>query len=222
MTPPNKDYNGPETLENEDLIDDISGEDLIEETAFSKELQPLKHSMPTNLTVLPVFQKPVFPGIPTPLTFSGDATLEAIKEAIEKNQGYVGVVLAGETDTPGELEYQHTGTAFQILRVAPVAPKIIQVVGQGITRFTKKKVLYVQPHIKWEVEYHPDENIPVTPELKAYMLSIGSELKSLLQLNPIFKEQLNMVVSQLNYEEPGLTMDIISSLLTASSEKLQD
>src|SRR5690606_13981782 len=110
----------------------------------------------------------------------------------------------------------------QILRVAPVAPKIIQVMGQGITRFTKKKVLYVQPPIKWEVEYHPDENLTPTPEMKAYMLSIGSELKALLQLNPIFKEQLNMVVSQLNYEEPGLTMDIISSLLTASADKLQD
>src|SRR5690606_34502027 len=71
-------------------------------------------------------------------------------------------------------------------------------------------------------EYHPDENLTPTPEMKAYMLSIGSELKALLQLNPIFKEQLNMVVSQLNYEEPGLTMDIISSLLTARADKLQD
>ena len=222
MTPPNNNYDNPEILENEELTEELFGDDLIEEGTFSKELQPLKRNLPTSLTVLPLYQKPVFPGIPTPLTFSGEATLSAIKEAIEKNHGYVGVVLAGETETAGELEFHQTGTTFQILRVAPVAPKIIQVVGQGITRFVKKKVLYVQPHIKWEVDYHPDINIPVTPELKAYMLSIGSELKSLLQLNPIFKEQLNMVVSQLNYEEPGLTMDIISSLLTASADKLQD
>ncbi len=222
MTPPNKDYDQPEIIENEDFLDETNGEDTIEQSSFSKEVQPLKRTLPTNLTVLPVFQKPVFPGIPTPLTFSGEATIKAIKEAIEKNQGYVGVVLANETNTDGELEYHQIGTAFQILRVAPVAPQIIQVVGQGITRFTKKKVLYVQPHIKWEVEYYHEPNEPVTPELKAYMLSIGSELKSLLQLNPIFKEQLNMVVAQLNYDEPGLTMDVISSLLTASSEKLQE
>ena len=211
------------SLAEEDLIEDlISGEDIIESASFSKEVQPLKRTLPSNLTVLPIFQKPVFPGIPIPLTFSGDAILAAIKEAIEKNQGYVGVVLASETETPDEMEFHQTGTAFQILRVAPVAPKIIQVVGQGITRFTKKKVLYVQPHIKWEVDYHYDTNEPVTPELKAYMLSIGSELKSLLRLNPIFKEQLNMVVAQLNYDEPGLTMDVISSLLTASADKLQE
>ncbi len=222
MTLPNKDLFKFSTPE-EDLIEDLtSNDDIIESAPFSKEVQPLKRTLPTNLTILPIFQKPVFPGIPIPLTFSGDATLAAIKEAIEKHQGYVGVVLSRETETPGEMEFHQTGTAFQILRVAPVAPKIIQVVGQGITRFTKKKVLYVQPHIKWEVNYHYDNNEPVTPELKAYMLSIGSELKALLQLNPIFKEQLNMVVSQLNYDEPGLTMDVISSLLTASADKLQE
>ncbi|MEO1259921.1 MAG: endopeptidase La [Bacteroidota bacterium] len=210
---PNQETDHLELIENEAILEDVD---------FSKEVQPLQRTLPNNLTILPVFQKPVFPGIPTPLTFSGDQTIKSIKEAIEKNQGYVGVVLANETDTPGEYEYQHTGTVFQILRVAPVAPKIIQVVGQGITRFTKKKVLYVQPHVKWEVNYHYDSNETVSPEMKAYMLSIGSELKSLLQLNPIFKEQLNMVVAQLNYDEPGLTMDIISTLLTASTDKLQD
>ena len=208
----------PEIIENPEAI---SGEDLIEKASFNKEVQPLQRTLPSNLTILPVFHKPVFPGIPTPLTFSGEQTIKGIKEAVEKNQGYVGVVLAEETETEGELEFYKTGTAFQVLRVAPLAPNMIQVIGQGITRFTKKKVLYVQPHIKWEVGYHHDGPEPVTPELKAYMLSISSDLKSLLQLNPIFKEQLNMVVAQLNYDEPGLTMDVISSLLTASGDKLQ-
>lgn len=213
-----QEFEQPEIIESADTI---SGEDLIEEASFNKEVQPLRRTLPSNLTILPVFQKPVFPGIPAPLTFSGVDTIKAIKDAVEKDQGYIGVVLGEETETPGEVEFYKTGTAFQVLRVAPMGPNMIQVIGQGVSRFTKKKVLYVQPHVKWEVAYHHDGYEPVTPELKAYMLSISSDLKSLLQLNPIFKEQLNMVVAQLNYEEPGLTMDVISSLLTASSEKLQ-
>lgn len=199
----------------------ISGDDLIEESAFSREVQPLQRTLPNHLTILPVFKKPVFPGIPTPLTFTGEATIKAIREAVQKNQGYVGVVLAEETAVKGELEFYKTGTVFQILRVSQLAPGILQVIGQGITRFTKRKVLYVQPHIKWEVDHIKDKEETVTPELKAYMLSLSTDLKELLQLNPIFKEQLNMVVAQLNYEEPGMTMDIISSLLTANSDKLQ-
>ncbi|MEL6274077.1 MAG: endopeptidase La, partial [Bacteroidota bacterium] len=59
-------------------------------------------------------------------------------------------------------------------------------------------------------------------ELKAYMLAISADVKQLLQLNPMFQEQVNMVVSQLNYERPGQTMDIISNLLSAEKEKLQE
>lgn len=222
MTNPDSDFT--DILENEEFTEQESqnGEDLIEETAYSRELQPLQRSLPTTLTILPVFQRPVFPGIPTPLTFSGKETIRAVKEAMEKNHGYVGIVFAREGDAKGEHELYETGTALQVLRIAPIAPNIIQVVGQGITRFQKEKTLYVKPHVKWEVSYHYDPDVPSTPEMKAYMLSLGSELKSLLQLNPIFKEQLNMVVAQLNYEEPGLTMDIISSLLTAAGEKLQE
>ena len=54
------------------------------------------------------------------------------------------------------------------------------------------------------------------------MLAISSEIKQLLQLNPMFQEQVNLVVAQLNYEAPGMTMDVISNLLSGESEQLQE
>jgi ATP-dependent Lon protease len=119
------------------------------------------------------------------------------------------------------VELYDVGTVFQILRYAPVGQNMLQVIGQGFGRIKKKKLLFVKPHLKWEVEYRHDPKEKTSPELKAYLLSISSELKSLLLLNPLFKEQINLVVSQLNYELPGLTMDVISTLLTADAEKLQ-
>ncbi|MEZ4931311.1 MAG: hypothetical protein R2788_04150 [Saprospiraceae bacterium] len=84
MTPPNKDYEQPEIIENEDFIEETNGEDVIEESAFSKEVQPLKRTLPANLTILPVFQKPVFPGIPTPLTFSGKRPSKRSRRPLKK------------------------------------------------------------------------------------------------------------------------------------------
>jgi ATP-dependent Lon protease len=98
----------------------------------------------------------------------------------------------------------------------------MQVLGQGFGRFSKKRTLLVRPHVRWEVRYHFDTQDRPNLEMKAYLLSISSELKALLQLNPLFKEQINLVVSQLNYEAPGLTMDVIASLLTANTESLQE
>ena len=204
------------------LQEPLTGEDLIEEASFSRELQPVERSLPTTLTILPVFQKPVFPGVPLPITFSGEDTITSIRNAIEKENSYVGIVLAVPKEENGEVELFEVGTVFKILRSAQVSPNVMQLIGQGVGRFTRKKTLYVKPAIRWEVNYffNPKEKPDI--ELKAYMLSIGSELKALLQLNPLFKEQINLVVAQLNNEAPGLTMDVISSLLTADGEQLQE
>jgi ATP-dependent Lon protease len=61
-----------------------------------------------------------------------------------------------------------------------------------------------------------------SPDLKAYMMAISTEIREVLKLNPVFQEQVNMVVGQLNYDSPGQTMDVISNLLSGDSETLQD
>ncbi|MEY3052151.1 MAG: hypothetical protein RLY31_1936 [Bacteroidota bacterium] len=227
MSSNNADYDSNVPDENGEIIeqpDEITGEDFIEEAAFSRELQPLERALPANLTIIPLYQKPVFPGVPVPLTFSGEAQVKTIREAIEKENGYIGLVLARQEDADadtGASNLYEVGTVFRILRFAQLTPNVMQVIGQGYGRFTRKKTLFVQPFQKWEVEYRHD--LPEKPptELKAYLLAISSALKELLKLNPLFKEQINLVVSQLNYEAPGLTMDVISTLLTADAEKLQ-
>jgi ATP-dependent Lon protease len=222
MSSRNNDYENPEIFDNESIIEDTNGEELIGDGSFTREIQTLERSLPANLTIIPIYQKPVFPGIPLPLTFSGDSIVKAIREAIEKDNAYIGLVLTKPAGEEGEAELSNVGTAFQVLRFAPLAPNVLQVIGQGVSRFTRKKTLYVKPQIKWEVDYHNNPKDKPSTDLKAYMLSISTELKELLKLNPLFKEQINLVVSQLNYEAPGLTMDVISSLLTADADKLQE
>ncbi len=227
MSSNQNDYDSTLPDDNGEIIeqpDEITGEDFIEEAAFSRELQPLERALPGNLTIIPLYQKPVFPGVPIPLTFSGEMQIKTIREAIEKENGYIGLVLARQeaSDTDGAPpNLYEVGTVFRVLRFAQLTPNVMQVIGQGYGRFTRVKTLFVQPYQKWEVAYRHDSREKPPAELKAYLLAISSALKELLKLNPLFKEQINLVVSQLNYEAPGLTMDVISTLLTADAEKLQ-
>lgn len=187
-------------------------------------LQVLEHHLPTHLTILPLQQRPIFPGMTLPLTFSGRDNLNAIRRIMEKENGYAGLVYAQDWNSENifESELYEIGVAFQIYRVQPIAPEVVQVVGQGVARFRKKKETLVHPQLRWEIEALHDPKGKADMDLKAYMMAIGSELKALLKLNPLFKEQVNMVVSQLNYDAPGLTMDVISNLLSAESPALQD
>ena len=200
-------------------------EQLIEEaTPDSGQLQKVDDVLPAHLTILPLTQRPIFPGLNLPLTFTGKEQIDSLKRAAEDNNGYDDRAEVKEWDEEDytESDFYDVGTVFQIMRMAPTAPNTMQVLGRGVSRFIKNKVLLVKPSLRWEVRYPVQPKGKPDSELKAYMMAISSEIKELLKLNPMFQEQVNMVVSQLNYEAPGVTMDVISNLLSSESEALQE
>ncbi len=189
------------------------------------QLQIVENVLPNTLTILPLSHRPIFPGMTVPMTFSGKEKLDTLKKVMEEEDGYIGLVLASELDEEDytESDFYEMGTVFKILRIVPTSQDAVQVLGNGVSRFKRKKVLLVKPNLRWEVTYPPaDKNKKPKADLKAYMMAISSEIKTLLKLNPLFQEQVNLVVSQLNYDAPGLTMDVISNLLSSEAEVLQD
>ncbi|NJB85136.1 ATP-dependent Lon protease [Lewinella marina] len=187
-------------------------------------MQLIDPSLPQLLTILPLSQRPIFPGTALPMTFSGQDKLTALKIAVEQHDGYIGAVLEKETneDDYRESEYYDVGTVYQIIKAMPMGPNGIQVLGRTIKRFRRQRVVQTEPSLRWRVEYDNQPSIKPDPELKAYMLAISSDIKSLLALNPLFQEQVNMVVTQLNYDKPGQTIDVISNLVSSEKEKLQE
>lgn len=201
----------------------MSDEIVLPEKTDSKKPQIVERVLPPTLSVLGVERRPIFPGLVVPLTFDDERDLKAIKAAIDKDSGYIGLSLVkeapAEEGAPDELEA--IGTVFQIMQIVPASPGVFQVLGQGISRFKKRKTILIEPSQRWEVEHVSDSKEKPNAELKAYMLAISDQLKEILKLNPVFKEQVNQVVSQLNYDNPGLTMDLISNMLSSDSEELQ-
>ncbi len=187
-------------------------------------MQLIDPSLPQLLTILPLSQRPIFPGTALPMTFSGQDKLTALKIAIEQHDGFIGAVLEREAnqDDYREADYYEVGTVYQIIKAMPMGSNGIQVLGRTIKRFRLQRVVQTEPSLRWRVEYDNQPAVRPDPELKAYMLAISSDIKSLLALNPLFQEQVNMVVTQLNYEKPGQTIDVISNLVSSEKERLQE
>ncbi len=206
--------------------DKLLEDDFIEEVATTngQELQVIDKVLPKHISILPLSQRPVFPGISIPLTFSGNEKIKVLKKAHEEEEGYIGLVLAQEYNEEDytESEYYEVGTLYQIMRIVPIAPNTVQVLGRGVRRFSKKKEVLVKPNIRWQVDYAHIPKEKPSPDLKAYMMAISTQIREVLKLNPVFQEQVNMVVGQLNYEAPGQTMDVISNLLSGDSETMQE
>jgi len=208
-------------MQEDSVIQETEAEEIIFEEG---KLQVLENALPSSLPILPLSQRPVFPGIPIPITFSGKEEIELIQKVYESEDQYIGLVLAQRFNQEDytESEFYDVGVIFQVMRVMPIAANTIQVLGRGICRFKKRKVILVKPNIRWEVEYAYDSKEKPSTDLKAYMMAVSGEIKELLKHNPLFQEQVNLVVAQLNYEAPGQTMDVISNLLSAESEVLQE
>lgn len=186
--------------------------------------QIVEESLPSHLTILPLTQRPLFPGMTLPLAFSGQEKIEILQKVQKDEDGYLGLVYTPNYDEADytESEFAETGTVFQVMRIIPVGQNSVQVLGRGISRFTRQRVTLVKPQLRWEVHYHPDGKDKPDNDLRAYMMAISDQIKELLKLNPLFQEQVNMVVSQLNYDLPGQTMDVISNLLSSEAEALQE
>ena len=211
-------------LEEENLLPEQGAEEKsLEILSEDKHLQVLDNVLPKHLNILPLSQRPVFPGITIPMTFSGPEKVKIIKKVVEEEDGFIGLAFTADYNEEDytESEFHEVGTVYQVMRINPIAPGVVQVLGRGVNRFRRKAVVTLKPEIRWEVDYYQPPKERPGQELKAYMMAISSEIKELLQLNPLFKEQVNMVVAQLNYDAPGTTMDVISNLLSADPTALQ-
>ncbi|HDR05617.1 MAG TPA: endopeptidase La [Candidatus Marinimicrobia bacterium] len=179
---------------------------------------------PDSVFIVPLENRPIFPGITLPLSFQGEEVVAAFKELLEKKNYYFGVSFIEEKDERNY--YKSTlypdGTLMKILRLISVSDDSIQVLAHGMTRMHKVRSLGNNLPPRWKLKYHADEKAEMTEEIKAYTMAVISSVKELIKANPLMQEQLQLVVAQMNHEKPGLIMDIIAMMLSAEAHRLQE
>src|SRR6056297_1012589 len=190
----------------------------------TSDLAVVSEILPDRLTVLPTETRPFFPNITVPMTFTGEKFIETIKKIANSNQPYLGLALIKKTDEKDYFssELYNVGTVVKIHKIVPVENNSIQILVQGLERFSRVKTIRTEPMIEWEVEYYEDPDEKPSEDLKAYTLSVVNSVKELLKLNPVFQEQIKSVLNQISIEKPSILIDLIASMLTADGERLQE
>lgn len=186
-----------------------------------RSLEPADHQVPDRLIMLSLLQKPVFPGIMVPLVFKGREYLETIRRILDQDQGFAGLVYRpadSEADDPG----YDLGIAVRIFQTNLIGQDTVQVLVQGFHRVQRVLILPDAQALVWKVRHLYDPHAPEDMAMKAWMLSIGNEIKEWLKTSPVAQEQMNLVASQLNYNRPGAAMDIVANILTADGAALQE
>ncbi|MGM0567522.1 MAG: endopeptidase La, partial [Bacteroidota bacterium] len=208
-----------------DKTEEIPNEEQdVNQQAPASDLVVLSDVLPDNLTIIPVMNRPIFPGVMTPMNFGGQKIISSLKHAYNNENGYVGIVLVKEQDEHDfeRSELYSFGTIAKIYRMQTGNENQAQVILQGLHRFEYVKTRQTKNILKWDVKYYKDPEEKPDEVLKAYANSIIGSVKELINKNALMQEQLRMILSNIPNDKPGLLMDLISSILSADSEKLQE
>ncbi|NJK96587.1 MAG: hypothetical protein HC905_18185 [Bacteroidales bacterium] len=115
-----------------------------EESKASPNIIIVSELFPDKLTILPIQPRPVFPNVMIPLTFTGDKIIQTIREVTEKQHNLLGISLVRKENKENFLESElyEVGTIVKVLRVNPVSENVVQVLVQGLQRFTRTRILH--------------------------------------------------------------------------------
>ncbi len=186
--------------------------------------------LPESLLVIPLHERPVFPKMTVPLIIDNAAIAQALIKRAEGGSRYVALILrqqeheaapaAPNTDPP---PLHDVGVVAEVVRLAKSdSGKEIQVLLTALQRCQITRIIQHKPIILAKVDYIPETEMSDNQDMKAYSLSVVRCIKELIQLNPLYKEELSIFMQHSNIQDPGRLCDFAAALTTAKPAQLQE
>jgi len=208
-----------ETIHNPEILDENSAE------TASKDAQLVRSDemLPEQLTLLPLSNRPLFPGLVVPLVYEGDEMGEIVRNLAASHEQHVGLVLVRDEDEPYAPENLYeVGVVARIAKAVEIEGHGLHLVVECVRRFQIEGFLSSENPIRVLAHYRPETTYEDNITLRAYTVAVVNTIKELLKHNPLYEEELRLFASRFNVNEPNRLADFAASLTTASREDLQD
>ena len=188
--------------------------------------------LPEALPVIPLQERPVFPKMTVPMIIDSPGIAQALIKRAESGSRYVGLFLrqpetedseAGPDKKKALPPLYNVGTVAEIIRMAKSdSGREVQVLLTVIQRCEIVRYIQMEPYIMAKVEYVSEPEMSENQDMKAYSLSVVRSIKELIQLNPLYKEELSIFMQHSNIQDPGRLCDFAAALTTAKPAQLQE
>jgi ATP-dependent Lon protease len=171
-----------------------------------------------KLRIITLSQRPIFPGIFTPLMINQEEDIKAI-EAASKGDNLIGIVLQkNDVETSTGDDIYSVGTVARIIKKMNLPDGGLNVFISTIKRFSIRKILNNSNPIVATVDYLEDEEDD-TFQVKALTRTLISEMKEISDNNPLFSEEMRL--NMVNIDQPGKIADFIASILNVEKDDQQ-
>ncbi len=214
-----------EILDDDFTLEEIASGSMEIDHATFNELLPKIDTLPDQLGIIAVQHRPLFPHMVIPLVVEGDLYQKTIKHAQKNEPGYVGIVLSGpkfESDDPKVEHLCKIGVVARIVKVFSQNEDSSQLLLDVLERIQIVKPIKSKASMMIaRVKYMKQEKVKINDETRAFCREILSNMKELINLNPLIKEELNQFISQISLDDPSRLADFAATLTSANKDELQ-
>lgn len=172
--------------------------------------------IPKILSILPLRNTVLFPGVVIPISAGRDKSIQLINDA-NKGDKVIGVVAQRDEDLeePTSDDIYKTGVVAQILRVLKMPDGNITVIIQGKKRFEINEMIQEQPYLKAKVEEATeDKYIDDEKEFGAIIESVKDQALEVIKENPMLPSEASFAIK--NIQSDSFLVNFISSNMELS------
>lgn len=180
-----------------------------------------KENVPKELSILPLRNTVLFPGVVIPITVGRDKSITLIKDAY-KSDKIIGVVSQKDTniEDPGFNDLNKIGTVANIIKMLRMPDGNTTIIIQGKRRFSLVEVTQTEPYLRAKVEPLSEDKAPRNEkEFNALVDSLKDISMQIINQSPQIPSEASFAIR--NIESPGFLINFISSNMNLDVAKKQ-
>ena len=169
---------------------------------------------PDILSILPLRNTVLFPGVVIPITVGRDKSIKLIKDAYRGDR-IIGVVSQRDVaiEDPTFEQLNQIGTVALIIKMLQMPDGNTTVIIQGKQRFRLNEEVQSDPYIKSSIHKFEEVRPKTDKEFKALMASIKEMAMEIIQLSPNIPSEAGIAIK--NIESSSFLINFISSNMNA-------
>ncbi len=175
---------------------------------------------PEILSILPLRNTVLFPGVVIPITVGRDKSIKLIKEAYKGNK-IIGVVAQKDSniEDPNFDDLFKVGTVAYIVKMLQMPDGNTTVIIQGKKRFNLDELVQEEPYIKAKVTQFEEAKLVSDEEFEAMVASLKELSMQIIQLSPNIPSEAGFALK--NIESQSFLINFISSNMSADLQDKQ-
>ncbi|MEB0248695.1 MULTISPECIES: endopeptidase La [unclassified Mucilaginibacter] len=170
--------------------------------------------VPDIISILPLRNTVLFPGVVIPITVGRDKSIKLIRDA-NKGSRLIGVVSQQDVsiEDPTFDQLNKVGTIALIIKMLQMPDGNTTVILQGKKRFTLKEEVQTEPYIKASITPFKEVKAKEDKEFKAMVSSVKDMAMNIIQLSPNIPSEAGIAIR--NIESTSFLINFISSNMNA-------